>query len=127
WASVARARAEVSKNDSGSHGAVTPGPYHRSGAGTPEHIFNAIKPAISYRLSGAGPMGIAFGFRAGRPGRQHANRVARAVRSRRVRSADRLRESGESAAGPLGRPSTRNRSAARPRRRKNAADHAIAR
>ena len=70
---MARARAEIGKNDSGSNGAVTAGPYRRSGAGTPEHILSAINPAISYRLSGARPMGIAFGFPAGRPGRQHAS------------------------------------------------------
>src|SRR5580704_4637124 len=125
-AAVSSTRAAVAQDVAGSDGPLEAWFDAGAGASTPGCIFRAAKPAVSERLSGARPMGLAPGSGRGRSCRQYADGVVRTVRRGRVRSADRLREPREFAAGALGRTSARDRSAARAGRRKSATDRTVA-
>src|SRR5580658_1267867 len=123
---VSSTGAKVAQDVARSDGPVEARFDARAGASTPECIFRPAKPAVPKRLSAARPMGLAPGSGRGRPCRQYADGVVRAVRRGRVRSADLLREPRKFAAGALGRTSARDSSAARAGRWKSATDRTVA-
>src|SRR5271156_5092091 len=125
-AAVSGTGAEVAQDVAGSDGPVEARFDARAGASTPECIFRPAKAALSKRLSVARSVGLAPGSGGGRSCREYADGVVRAVRRGRVRSADLLREPRKFAAGPLGRTSARDSSAARAGRWKSTTDRTVA-